>query len=47
MEEVGFMTYTVASHWGAIEMFWLHIWGAVMSSIFYIQNLTHCIDIYQ
>ncbi len=34
MQGVGFMNYTVASQQGAIEMFWLHFWGAVMSSIF-------------
>ncbi len=34
MEVAGFMTYTAASHQGAIKMFWLHFWGAVMSSIF-------------
>ena len=28
------MTYTAASHQGAIEMFWLHFWGAVTPSIF-------------
>ena len=38
MERVGFMTCTTASHQGSIEMFWLHFWGAVMSSIF-INNL--------
>ena len=34
MEEAGFMTYTAASHQGAIEMIWLHFYGAVTSSIF-------------
>ncbi len=34
MEGAEFMTYTGASHQGAIEMFWFHFWGAVMSSFF-------------
>lgn len=29
------MTYTAANHQEAIEIFWLHFWGAVMMSIFY------------
>ena len=29
MEEAGFMTYTAASHQVAIEMLWLHYYGAV------------------
>ena len=33
MEEVGFMTYTAASHQGEIKMTWLHQ-EAAMSSIF-------------
>lgn len=28
------MTYIVVSQQGAIEVFWLHFWGAAMSSIF-------------
>ncbi len=27
---VGFMTYIGTSHQGAIEIFWLHFWGAVV-----------------
>ena len=34
MEEAGFMTFTSASHQGAIKMMWLHYWAAVMLSIF-------------
>ena len=34
MEGKGIMTYTSASHQGSIKMFWLHFWGAVMSSIY-------------
>ena len=34
MEGAGLMTYTAASHQGVIKMFWLHFWGAVMTSIF-------------
>ena len=34
MEGAGFVIYTAARHQGAIEMIWLHFWGAVMSSIF-------------
>ncbi len=34
MEGAEFMSYTGASHQGAIKMIWLHFWGAVMSSIF-------------
>lgn len=33
------LTYTAASHQGAMEMFWLHLWDAVMSSIFIIQSM--------
>ena len=35
---VWFVTYYVASHQGAFEMFWLHFWGAVMLSIFIYVN---------
>ena len=34
MERTGLMTYTAASHQGALKMFWLHFWRAVMTSIF-------------
>ena len=34
MEEVGFINSSGAGHLGAIKMFWLHLLGAVMSSIF-------------
>ena len=26
------LTYTAASHQGVIKMFWLHFWGAVMTT---------------
>ncbi len=34
MGRAGVMTYTAADCQGAIKMFWLHFWGAVMFSIF-------------
>ena len=39
MEEAGFMTCTAAGHQGAIETFWLHFSGGVMSSIFMYSQL--------
>lgn len=36
---MGLLTFTAASHKGVIEMFWLHFWGAIMTSIFHTQRL--------
>ena len=41
MEGAGLMTYTAASHQGAIKMFWLHFWGAVKPSIFINKQPKH------
>jgi len=37
MERVGFMTYTAASHQGAIKMFWLHFSGRA-AHLFFTNN---------
>ena len=34
MEGAGLMTSTAVSRQRAMEIFWLHFWGAVMTSIF-------------
>lgn len=41
MEEKGFMTDTAASHKGAIKIFWLQFWGAVMS----VYDLSLLVDV--
>ena len=30
MEEAGYVSFIAATHKGAIKMFWLHLWGAVI-----------------
>ena len=30
----GFMVYTAAGHQRAIKLFWLHVWGVVMPSMY-------------
>lgn len=37
-ERAGFIIHAAASHQGAIEMFWLHFRGAVMSFIFMVNG---------
>ena len=39
MEEVGFMTFTAAGHQEAINMLWLHFWGATHGVHLYLQTM--------
>lgn len=39
MEGEAFMSHTAASHQGAIDTFWLHFCGALLSSIILLDRL--------
>ena len=48
-EEAGFIAYIAARHQGAIEIIWLHFWGAVMPSIISVDvfNLKSLLRLWQ